>query len=396
MNELEIGRAVATGELASPQDIGGSWLFAIRITGTGLARRADERVWRDPVEWTKPETLARCNGLSVIWEHPPGLTLDSAEFADRAIGAIMLPYLAGRDGKQRDDGNEVWGIVRVFDAQAARLMATEPCSTSPCVTFSRDDGNVNVRDLLIEGRPSRLDHVAICAAGVWDKGDAPSGVRVDHTTLIMESKMSDTTEKSGDEGDVMSRILAMLEGMDSRLSKLEGGSEEAEADRARKADKAKKADAETQEKKGDEPWEERDGVKADSAYSSRIAQHRVKADEVAAAWGVATTKPFFGESINAYRRRCLRSFQQHSADFAGVDLARVPHELLDVAERTIYADALKAAFSPASAGAGRLREIKKTDPTGRVVSEFVGDVSAWLNDFKGPVQYVTRIRTNFN
>ena len=30
--------------------------------------------------------------------------------------------------------------------------------------------------LLIEGKPKLLDHIAVCFVGVWDKGNAPSGV----------------------------------------------------------------------------------------------------------------------------------------------------------------------------------------------------------------------------
>jgi hypothetical protein len=37
-----------------------------------------------------------------------------------------------------------------------------------------EDGSV----LLIEGKPSLLDHVAICELGVWDKGKDPEGIIV--------------------------------------------------------------------------------------------------------------------------------------------------------------------------------------------------------------------------
>ena len=404
--------AVARGDLASPQDIGGSWLYAVRVTGTGMARRAEERVWRDPAEWSRPEMVARCNGLSVVWEHPPGDVLTSDEFADRVIGAINYPYLAGRDGKQRDDGSQVWGIARVFDAKAADIMATEPCSTSPCVVFGKDDGNTHLGSLLIEGRPSRLDHVAICERGVWDKGDAPSGVRVDNsTTQSKDTFMSDTTESGGG----MDRVLELLEGLDARLSKLEGGGDQAEADKANtKADKGGPAGengkissmdlarddrqkaADKAKTDADMPFEERDGDPKDSEYLSKLADQRVKADAVAMAWGMENIRPFYGESVNNYRRRALRSFQRFSPDFEKVDLAKVPADLLDVTERTIYADALKASSSPASAGPGRLREIKRTDASGRTISTFVGSVGAWLDDFKGPVQYLTGIKTKFD
>ena len=38
-----------------------------------------------------------------------------------------------------------------------------------------DDGS----NLLVEGSPSFVDHLAICEKGVWDKGGDASGIRID-------------------------------------------------------------------------------------------------------------------------------------------------------------------------------------------------------------------------
>lgn len=173
-NELDIARAIADGRLMSPVRYENVWLFAIRITGTGAAYRAGlkEYVWREPAQYLNDEFLARCNGLQVIWVHPPKATLDSGEFAKRTIGAIFLPYIKGDD---------VWGIAKVYDDEAAAEMIAGQVSTSPTVVFGRESGNARLTTeggerILIEGVPRLLDHVAICAAGVWDKGLAPAGV----------------------------------------------------------------------------------------------------------------------------------------------------------------------------------------------------------------------------
>ena len=130
-------------------------------------------VYREPDNYLNDEFLARCNGLSVIWEHPEKNKLDSKEFSDRIIGSIFIPYI-------QDD--EIWGIAKIYDEEAAKLMIDKQLSTSPAVIFSNEileNSNVIINSdtsVLVEGKPSILDHLAICEIGVWDKGGEPSGV----------------------------------------------------------------------------------------------------------------------------------------------------------------------------------------------------------------------------
>jgi 8-oxo-dGTP pyrophosphatase MutT (NUDIX family) len=174
--ETEVAQAIASGELTSPQQFANSWLFAMRITGTGAAYRRswDEYVWRSPDLYMTPEFLARCNGLPVIMEHPKGATLNTKEYAARNVGTILLPYL-------RPEANEVWGIARIIDEPAAKLMESEQLSTSPAVVFHDPSVNTKLEDgdgktILIEGKPSLLDHLAVCDLGVWDRGGDPRGI----------------------------------------------------------------------------------------------------------------------------------------------------------------------------------------------------------------------------
>ena len=176
MNETGVAQAIADGRLTSPQHYDNMWLFAIRITGTGVAYRHKHKefVWRDPALYMTPEFLARCNGKPVIMEHPKKGFLNSKEFADRIIGTTVLPYL-------KEVEQEVWGIIAIYDDEAATMMRDEQLSTSPCVVF-RDptvNNTVELEDgskLLIEGLPSLYDHIAVVRAGVWDKGGDPVGV----------------------------------------------------------------------------------------------------------------------------------------------------------------------------------------------------------------------------
>jgi hypothetical protein len=174
-NELDIARGIAAGLLTSPQQYENLWLFAMRVTGTGISYRPelDEYVWREPDIYLTPEFLARCNGLPVIIQHPEEEQLTSEQFARRVIGALLLPYI---------DGDEVWAVARIYDEDAARLMQTHQLSTSPAVKLPASESEVRKlvggKHLLIEGAPSLLDHLAICELGVWDKGGEPTGIAI--------------------------------------------------------------------------------------------------------------------------------------------------------------------------------------------------------------------------
>ena len=179
--ELDVARAIMSGELPSPQPFENILLYDMRITGTGTSFRPknNEHVYRPPENFLTEDFVARCNGLPVIFEHPPGSALDTEEYRERAVGTIILPYIKG---------DEVRGVARIYDMDAARLMETTHTSTSPAVIFRPHDGNMTVdlddgSHLLIEGIPSYLDHLAICTEGVWDKGGTPTGIAIGDATM---------------------------------------------------------------------------------------------------------------------------------------------------------------------------------------------------------------------
>ena len=175
-NELDIAKAIKSGELASPQQFQNLLLFDVRITGTGTAYRTKlkEFVYRPPERFLTDEFLERCNGLPLIFEHPDKQVLNTDDYRERAIGTVILPYI-------KED--EVWGIAKVYDKDAAKLMETSHTSTSPAVLV-KGAGSESYKlsggkTLLIEGEPSYLDHLAVCQTGVWDKGAEPGGIRSD-------------------------------------------------------------------------------------------------------------------------------------------------------------------------------------------------------------------------
>ncbi|PNO45543.1 NUDIX domain-containing protein [Klebsiella michiganensis] len=418
LNETEVAALIADGTLSSPQFFINMWMFAIRVTGTGVTwRSADQQMaFRNPDDYLTPEFLQRVAGVPLIWLHPEKNKLDSDEFAKRVIGTLTNSWVA--------DNGEVWAIARVYDAEAAEIMATRQLSTSPTVTYSEVPDSIIKIDgqpLLVEGSPVLLDHVAICEQGVWDKLLAPTGVKSD--------SIPNEAEKMDEE-----KIVALInKAIDARMAKADSE----EADRKAKADaeeaakkekadaeakeaeeaKAKadaeekaakeKADAEAKEKADAEEAERMAKEKADSQLRQEIADLRsriptelsdeernevadaqVKADSVFSCFGKRAPVPLSGEKPLAYRRRLMIQLQEHSPDFKSVDLSSIADSaLLSVAEKTIYADAQKSASL--SVGPGMLREIKRADATGRQISTFEGDPAATWAPFQSGKRQVT-------
>ena len=384
-DELGVARMIAAGELSSPQRYENIALFALRITGTGAAyRRAlEEFVWRSPELYLNEEFLARCAGLPVIFEHPGRNSINTAEFANRVVGTVFFAYILG---------DEVWAIARVYDADAAKLMEDNQLSTSPAVVFRDPSVNAKVKlengqTLLIEGKPSLLDHIAICPKGVWDKGGEPSGVSsaaVGDTVMTEEERKAaeektkadaekmereDKARKDAEGGEKLDKLLSHLDSMSKRMDaweseektrkdaedkervdrakkdaedkmsederkvaadKAKKDAEEAEREEERKADKAKK-DAEDDKARKDA--EEIRKAVADMAARipatmsdadyNALADAQSRADSVYLAFGKSAPQPMRGETPLAYRVRLLNGVKEHSPGFKNVALDKV-------------------------------------------------------------------------
>ncbi|EBS3608399.1 NUDIX hydrolase [Salmonella enterica subsp. enterica serovar Poona] len=412
LNETEVATLIADGTLSSPQFFINMWMFAIRVTGTGVTwRSADQQMaFRNPDDYLTPEFLQRVAGLPLIWLHPEKNTLDSNEFAKRVIGTLTNSWVA--------DNGEVWAIARVYDAEAAEIMATRQLSTSPTVKFVEVPDSIIEIDgqpLLVEPSPELLDHVAICEQGVWDKLLAPTGVKSDSIpneaekmdeekiVALINKAIDARMAKADEENDAKAKAKADAE-EEARKEKADAEEKEAEeakakADAEEKAAK-EKADAEAKEKADAEEAERMAKEKADSQLRQEIAELRsriptelsdeerneiadaqVKADSVFSCFGKRAPVPLSGEKPLAYRRRLMIQLQEHSPDFKTVDLSTIADSaLLSVAEKTIYADAQKSASL--SVGPGMLREIKRADATGRQISTFEGDPAATWAPFQ--------------
>ncbi|MCM2206373.1 NUDIX domain-containing protein [Klebsiella quasipneumoniae] len=417
LNETDVAALIADGTLSSPQYFYNMWMFAIRVTGTGVTwRSADqEMTFRNPDDYLTPEFLQRVAGVPLIWLHPEKRTLDSDEFSKRVIGTLTNAWVA--------DKGEVWAVARVYDAEAAEIMATRQLSTSPTVKFSEVAQSIIVdgQPLLVEPSPELLDHVAICEQGVWDKLLNPTGVK------------SDSIPKEAENMDKEELVALINQTLDARMAKADSEAADlkakADAEEAAKKEKAdaedeeakeakakadaeekaakEKADAEAKAKADAEEAEKMAKEKADSQILQEIAELRsriptelsdeernevaeaqVKADSVFSSFGKRAPIPLSGEKPMAYRRRLMIQLQEHSPDYKAVDLSAIADsQLLSTAEKHIYADAQKAASL--SVGPGMLREIKRKDATGREISTFEGDPAVTWAPFQSGKRQVT-------
>lgn len=419
LNETDVAALIADGTLSSPQYFYNMWMFAIRVTGTGVTwRSADqEMTFRNPDDYLTPEFLQRVAGVPLIWLHPEKRTLDSDEFSKRVIGTLTNAWVA--------DKGEVWAVARVYDAEAAEIMATRQLSTSPTVKFSEVAQSIIVdgQPLLVEPSPELLDHVAICEQGVWDKLLAPTGVKSDSipeeaekmdeekiVELInkaIDARLAKADEEKEAKAKADAEEAAKKEKADAEDKEAEEAEEaKAKADAEEKAAK-EKADAEAKEKADAEEAEKMAKEKADSQILQEIAELRsriptelsdeernevaeaqVKADSVFSSFGKRAPIPLSGEKPMAYRRRLMIQLQEHSPDYKAVDLSAIADsQLLSTAEKHIYADAQKAASL--SVGPGMLREIKRADATGRQISTFEGDPAVTWAPFQSGKRQVT-------
>ena len=422
-NEREVAEAIRDGELPSPTQFENAWLFAIRITGTGVSYRPGlkEFVLRNPEVFTSDEFVARCNGLNVVLGHPEKGLLDAQEYEDRAIGSIILPY------KLND---EVWGIARLYDGEIAGKMAAGELSTSPGVRFGNPDELAKLPfgadHLLFEGTPNLLDHIAIVPAGVWDKGGEPSGIRADavlhhgpnlaaRKDETMAEKMEETARADADPmKSLMDKMDAMFGRMDAVCARMDAYEAKDKKDLAEPvASKAEKEEvkADAEEKKEEEKEEEKvkaDAASRDAATAARIAEMeariaaltaprsnsdldalaraQTRADGIAQLFGERVDAPLSTESALSFRKRTLAKFQKYSDRFKDIKIDALDGAVLDTIEDGIYADASAAALSPANLPEGRLIPVRSVDEAGRTITKFHGDIRAFMRPFTLPGQ----------
>ena len=418
LTELDVARSIRDGALASPFKFHNMWLVNLRITGTGLAYRSSlgEHVWRNPDIYLNEEFLARCNGLSLIVNHPNKLILDDNEFKGRNVGSVMLPYIKN---------DEVWAVCRSYSDDIVEEIRKGEVSTSPSVLFDEGSGNILINPegtdeaVLIEGKPFLIDHIALVTKehgtnGVWDKKSVPEGIDISNKGELDMTPEELKAALSGVLADAMQPLVTRINAFEARADAAEKKADEeakakADCDAKAKADSEEKAraDADEKDKKDKEEKAKADEaakVKADADEADRKAKEereeeeraqevakadedkseaQAKADSAYSACGKRARAPMSGESVQAYRKRMIKGMQAYSDAYKAVNIDAITDDaLLSIAERQVYADAAAFINSGADAPVGSLRPIKGRDSAGRETTRFVGDIGAFLAPFQ--------------
>lgn len=105
-------------------------------------------------------------------------------------------------------------------------------------------------------------------------------------------------------------------------------------------------------------------------------------DSVAQMFGEQVAAPLFGENPIAYRKRLAAKFQKHSERLKDIRLDSLDEQAFAVIEEQIRQDAQVYARSPEVSPSGKLIPIIRRDSAGREITEFHGDMDAWLGFFK--------------
>lgn len=368
MNELETARAIASGQISSPQIVAGFALWAIRITSTGSAERIglNEKVWRPIDVWLNTETLARIAALPVICNHPEG-QLTSEEYASRTVGTVQYAYIADETGIQNEIGPDIWAVCRIYDADMMTAMVENQLSTSPCVVFSKTDGNETIElddgsHILLESNPSLLCHICLCTAGVWDKGGPPSGVRTDAQPSPTQEPIGMTEEEKAaadkarqDAAGNIDKILAHMDSkFDSMTKRMDSFEEEKKADRRRDAQSRRDAER--------EPWMKADAAacaKDDSEEEAEREKHKADGmDEDAAADKARKDRR---DRMDARRKDAeSEEEKEKKADAARRDAEEKERKETEEKEAKERADAIKADSQTTAALAATLANMPKS------------------------------------
>ncbi|MGQ3662668.1 DUF2213 domain-containing protein [Citrobacter braakii] len=218
LTEIQVAKQIRDGVQPSPYKFMNMWLVNLRITGTGLAYRSNEKefVWRSPQTYLNPQFLERCSGVPVIIDHPEGKVLEQVGDQHRIVGTVMLPYIRG---------DEVWGVCRIYGQEIIDYITKnkDGISTSPNVVFCGPTecpivpNAMGEDNFCIEGTPFLIDHLALVPLGVWDKGGKPSGVEV--TTQPENDQMSAIVKAAVDEA--FRPTMENLEKLSGRLDEME-------------------------------------------------------------------------------------------------------------------------------------------------------------------------------
>ena len=129
------------------------------------------------------------------------------------------------------------------------------------------------------------------------------------------------------------------------------------------------------------------------SYRAELTSAQARADEALTQLGDRAPQPLVGETPFMYRRRITDSLKKYSDRWKDIKLDGLDDKAFEQIEQQVYADAAVRAKSPNDIGMGKMREVRKTTPSGHVVTEFYGNGTHFVKQFSRPVRRVRSIRT---
>jgi len=124
-----------------------------------------------------------------------------------------------------------------------------------------------------------------------------------------------------------------------------------------------------------------------------FADAQARADAVFAGFGERAPRPLEGEILVDYRKRLATKLKKHSATWGKVKLSELPDSAFQIAEDTIYNDAISAAANPVDLEAGELRMVTKIDPSTGVRSNVFYGKESFVKKMGRPGRRVQSFRT---
>jgi hypothetical protein len=205
--------------------------------------------------------------------------------------------------------------------------------------------------------------------------------------VVTDKPKTDSTK----EGTVLDKCLAALDALNKRMDAWEA-ERRGEKEEEREADTAGllPSEKEREEREIKPPEQRSESYESFRNYPPRreydteaqfaLRNAQARADEVAQLFGERAPPPVTGEPLHEYRMRLLRPWQRYSA-YKGANLTKIGDpKAFDAIEAQIYSDAAHASEDP-DAPPGQLREIKRPDANGRIISTFHGR-GTWIGQMK--------------
>lgn len=290
-----------------------------------------------------------------------------------------------------ETGAKLDKMMSYFDSFASRLDAME--ADAKARKDSDDKEKEDRKDKARKDAKSRRD----AERADWAKDDAEMCSKDDAEEEEEKKKFCD----SGDDED-----MAMDKARSARKDRMKArkDADDEKAEKEKEKEKETKDDAarsDAQAKEFAALRAENENLKKvlvtmpkspnDDDYGS-MAELQFAADGAYQAFGRRAMVPMSGENPLGYRRRLAKGLQDHSPEWKGIDLTAISSDVLALAEKKIYADAMVASRSSVDVPDGIMIPVKRTTDSGHQVIEYRGKTTIFKAMSSNPL-YATKFHT---